>query len=45
MSRSAAFFASLLVTLGRPAWWLLALAGFLARGGIVLVVLPIVNLP
>lgn len=39
------FFASLLVSLGRPAWWLLALAGFLARGGILLAVLPIVNLP
>lgn len=45
MSRSAAFFASLLVSLGRPAWWLLALAGFLARGGIVLAILPIVSLP
>jgi hypothetical protein len=39
------FFASLLVSLGRPAWWLLALAGFLARGGILLAILPIVNLP
>jgi hypothetical protein len=45
VSRSAAFFASLLVTLGRPSWWLLALAGFLARGGIVLAILPVVNLP
>lgn len=45
MSRSGVFFASLLVSLGRPTWWLLALAGFLARGGIVLAVLPIVNLP
>jgi hypothetical protein len=45
VSRSAAFFASLLVSLGRPTWWLLALAGFLARGGIVLAVLPIVALP
>jgi hypothetical protein len=45
VSRSAAFFASLLVTLGRPAWWLLALAGFLARGGIVVVILPIVSFP
>ena len=45
MSRSGVFFASLLVSLGRPAWWLLALAGFLARGGILLAVLPIVNLP
>jgi hypothetical protein len=39
------FFASLLVSLGRPTWWLLALAGFLARGGIVVAVLPIMNLP
>jgi hypothetical protein len=45
VSRSAAFFASLLVSLGRPAWWVLALAGFLARGGIILVILPIVSLP
>jgi hypothetical protein len=45
VSRSAAFFASLLVSLGRPTWWLLALAGFLARGGIVLAILPIVSLP
>jgi hypothetical protein len=45
VSRSAAFFASLLVSLGRPAWWVLALAGFLARGGIILAVLPIVSLP
>lgn len=45
MSRSGVFFASLLVSLGRPTWWILALAGFLARGGIVLAVLPIVNLP
>ena len=45
MTRSGVFFASLLVSLGRPAWWLLALAGFLARGGILLAVLPIVNLP
>jgi hypothetical protein len=45
MSRSGVFFASLLVSLGRPTWWLLALAGFLARGGILLAILPIVNLP
>jgi hypothetical protein len=45
VSRGAAFFASLLVTLGKPAWWLLALAGFLARGGLLLAVLPIVSLP
>ena len=37
--------AALLATLSRPAWWLLALAGFLARGGIVLFLLAIVILP
>jgi hypothetical protein len=37
--------AALLATLGRPSWWLLGLAGFLARGGILLFVLPIVALP
>ena len=31
--------------LGRPTWWLLALAGFLARGGILLFLLAIVVLP
>lgn len=45
MSRGAALLASLLVTLDRPTWWVLALAGFLARGGLVLFVLPIVVLP
>ncbi len=35
----------LLVTLARPATWPLALAAFLVRGGIVLLVLPIVVLP
>jgi hypothetical protein len=34
-----------LTTLGRPALWVLALAGFLARGGIVAFLLPIVALP
>ncbi|HEY4227679.1 MAG TPA: hypothetical protein VGM49_05020 [Candidatus Limnocylindrales bacterium] len=36
---------SLIATLGRPEWWAMALAGFLVRGGIVLVVLPLVSLP
>jgi hypothetical protein len=40
-----AILASLLVTLGRPSWWLLALTGFLVRGGFVLFLLPIVALP
>ena len=45
MSRGGAVLASLLVTIGRPAWWLVALAGFLVRGGFVVFVLPIVLLP
>lgn len=36
---------ALLVTLARPATWLLALAAFLLRGGLLLVALPIVVLP
>jgi hypothetical protein len=38
-------FAALLAVLGRPSWWLLALAGFLVRGGVVLFALAIVSLP
>ena len=45
MSRGGAILASLLVTLGRPAWWLLALAAFLVRGGFVVFLIPIVVLP
>ena len=45
MSRGGAILASLLVTLGRPAWWLLALAGFIVRGGFVVFLIPIVVLP
>lgn len=45
MTAGAALGASLLATLGRPAWWVLALAAFLARGGFVLFLLPIVDLP
>jgi hypothetical protein len=37
----AAFAASI----GRPQWWVLALAAFLVRGGIVLVLLPLISLP
>lgn len=36
---------ALLATLGRPGWWAMALAAFLVRGGVVLIVLPIVSLP
>jgi len=45
VSRGGAILASLLVTLGRPAWWLLALAGFLVRGGFIVFLIPIVVLP
>jgi hypothetical protein len=45
VSRGGAILASLLVTIGRPAWWLLALAGFLVRGGFVVFLVPIVVLP
>jgi hypothetical protein len=30
---------------GRPRWWVMALAAFLVRGGIVVVLLPLVSLP
>ena len=45
MTTRAATLAALLAVLGRPTWWLLALAGFLARGGILLFLLAIVILP
>jgi hypothetical protein len=37
--------AALLAALGRPTWWVLALAGFLIRGGIFLFLLAIVTVP
>jgi len=37
--------AALLAALGRPSWWLLALAGFLVRGGVLLFLVAIVSLP
>ena len=37
--------AALAATLSRPAWWSMALAAFLVRGGIVLVALPLLDLP
>jgi hypothetical protein len=37
--------AALLAALGRPSWWLLALAGFLVRGGVLLFVIATVSLP
>ncbi|MEA2608578.1 MAG: hypothetical protein QOJ75_821 [Chloroflexota bacterium] len=45
MTRGAALTGALLVTLGSPQTWPLALAAFLLRGGVVLVALPIVVLP
>ncbi len=37
--------AALLAVVGRPSWWLLALAAFLVRGGILLFLLVVVSLP
>lgn len=45
MSRRAALIDALLITLAAPATWPLALAAFLLRGGLLLVLLPIVVLP
>ena len=45
MTHGAALTGALLATLVNPATWPLALAAFLVRGGIVLVLLPIVVLP
>ena len=36
---------SLLVTLARPSTWVLALAAFLIRGGLLVFVIPIVVIP
>jgi len=45
MTTRGATLAALLAALGRPDWWILALAGFLVRGGIVLFLTAIVTLP
>lgn len=37
--------AALLATLGRPEWWTMALAAFLVRGGILVILFPILSLP
>jgi len=37
--------AALLAALAKPAWWTLALAAFLARGGFLIITLPIVSIP
>lgn len=36
---------SLLLTLGHPDWWAMALAAFLVRGGILVIAIPVVALP
>jgi hypothetical protein len=45
VSRGAALTGALLTTLATPATWPIALAAFLLRGGLLLVLLPIVVLP
>jgi hypothetical protein len=45
VSRGAALTGALLITLATPATWPIALAAFLVRGGLLLVLLPIVALP
>ncbi|MFP5342039.1 MAG: hypothetical protein ACLGIJ_03800 [Candidatus Limnocylindria bacterium] len=45
MNPGATLVASLLSVLERPATWVLALAGFLIRGGLLLVLAPIIVLP
>ena len=37
--------AALAASVGRPRWWVMALAAFLVRGGILVVLLPLVTLP
>jgi hypothetical protein len=37
--------AALVVALAHPEWWAMALAAFLVRGGILVVILPLVSLP
>jgi hypothetical protein len=45
LSWSSAMGFSLLAALGRPTWWLFAMAAFLLRGGFLILLLPIVSLP
>lgn len=45
VSLLASLVVSLLATLANPSTWIMALAGFLVRGGIVLVLAPIVVVP
>ncbi|HEX8025167.1 MAG TPA: hypothetical protein VF484_03080 [Candidatus Limnocylindrales bacterium] len=45
MSWGGTLVAAALATVAHPRWWVLALAGFLVRGGIVLVLLPMIVPP
>jgi hypothetical protein len=44
-SWTASMQTALAATLARPAWWVMALAGFLIRGGLLVVLLALVSLP
>ena len=44
-SWGASMQAALVATLAHPEWWAMALAAFLVRGGILVVILPLVSLP
>lgn len=45
MSAASALGASFLAVLAHPRWWLMSLAAFLIRGGLVVLLLPMVPLP
>ena len=42
---AASMVAALAASVGRPRWWVMALAAFLVRGGILVLLLPLVSLP
>src|SRR3954469_15375535 len=42
---AASMVAALAASVGRPRWWGMSLAAFLVRGGILVVLLPLVSLP
>lgn len=45
MSAATALGASFLAVLAHPRWWVMALASFLVRGGLLLLLLPLIPLP
>ncbi len=45
MAGRGSLVAALLATLAHPRWWLLALAGFLVRGGLIVLIAPIIVPP